>query len=140
MSENNHNTGDDSDWLRHAIVGDKIRIAQLENEIKQLREKEAAGLVSGLIGAGAKGLGAMARGGGRAVAGGARAVSRATGAAAGDKLEQQLVTVAQQRDALRLTDEEREAIDAAAHAAAQLYPLTGVALAATLRSLLERTK
>lgn len=47
-------------------------------------EKEAAGLVSGLIGAGAKGLGAMARGGGRAVAGGARAVSRATGAAAGE--------------------------------------------------------
>lgn len=33
--------------------------------------------------------------------------------AAGDKLEQQLVTVAQQRDALRLTDEEREAIERA---------------------------
>lgn len=77
MSENNHNTGDDSDWLRHAIVGDKIRIAQLENEIKQLREKETALL------------------------------------AAGDKLEQQLVTVAQQRDALRLTDAEREAVQAA---------------------------
>jgi hypothetical protein len=37
-----------------------------------------------------------------------------------------------------LTDEEREAIDAAAHATAQLYPLTGVGLASTLRGLLER--
>ena len=38
-----------------------------------------------------------------------------------------------------LTDEEREAIDAAAHAAAQLYVgPDGVALAATLRGLLER--
>lgn len=40
-----------------------------------------------------------------------------------------------------LTDAERQAIDAAAHAAAQLYVGTeGVALAATLRALLERTK
>ena len=40
-----------------------------------------------------------------------------------------------------LTDAEREAIDAAAHAAAQLYVgPDGVALAATLRGLLERTK
>ena len=37
-----------------------------------------------------------------------------------------------------LTDAEREAIDTAAHAAVQLYPLTGVGLAATLRGLLER--
>lgn len=38
-----------------------------------------------------------------------------------------------------LTDAEREAIDAAAHAAAQLYPgPDGVALAATLRGLLDR--
>ena len=44
-------------------------------------------------------------------------------------------------DRLRLTDAEREAIDAAAHAAAQLYAgPDGVALAATLRGLLERTK
>ena len=42
---------------------------------------------------------------------------------------------------LRLTDAEREAVDAAAHAAAQLYVgPDGVALAATLRGLLERTK
>ena len=42
-------------------------------------------------------------------------------------------------DRLRLTDAEREAIDAAAHAAAQLYVgPDGVALAATLRGLLER--
>ena len=40
---------------------------------------------------------------------------------------------------LRLTDAEREAIDAAAHAAAQLYSgPEGVALAATLRGLLQR--
>ena len=40
---------------------------------------------------------------------------------------------------LRLTDAEREALDAAAHAAAQLYVgPDGVALAATLRGLLER--
>ena len=40
-----------------------------------------------------------------------------------------------------LTDAEREAIEAAAHAAAQLYVgPDGVALAATLRGLLERTK
>lgn len=37
-----------------------------------------------------------------------------------------------------LTDAEREAIDTAAHAAVQLYPLTGVGIAATLRGLLER--
>ena len=38
-----------------------------------------------------------------------------------------------------LTDAEREAIDAAAHAVAQLYPgPEGVALAATLRGLLDR--
>ena len=37
-----------------------------------------------------------------------------------------------------LTDAEREAIDTAAHAAVQLYPLTGVGLAAVLRGLLER--
>ena len=42
-------------------------------------------------------------------------------------------------DKLRLTDAEREAIDAAAHAAAQLYAgQEGVALAATLRGLLDR--
>jgi hypothetical protein len=37
-----------------------------------------------------------------------------------------------------LTEAEREAIDTAAHAAVQLYPLTGVGLAAVLRGLLER--
>jgi hypothetical protein len=37
-----------------------------------------------------------------------------------------------------LTDAEREAIDTAAHAAVQLYPLTGVGLAAVLRGLLSR--
>lgn len=62
-------------------AGDKIAATNIKHSHN---EKEAAGLVSGLIGAGAKGLGAMARGGGRAVAGGARAVSRATGAAAGE--------------------------------------------------------
>lgn len=45
-----------------------------------------------------------------------------------------------ERERLRLTDAEREAMDTAAHAAVQLYPLTGVDLAATLRGLLERTK
>ena len=40
-----------------------------------------------------------------------------------------------------LTNEEREAVESAAHAAAQLYVgPDGVALAATLRGLLERTK
>lgn len=49
--------------------------------------------------------------------------------------------LASEIDRLRLTDAEREAIDAAAHAAAQLYVgPDGVALAATLRGLLERTK
>jgi hypothetical protein len=72
------------------IIDDKQRSApnpvptDAANAQQSHGEKEAAGLVSGLIGAGAKGLGAMARGGGRAVAGGARAVSRATGAAAGE--------------------------------------------------------
>lgn len=72
------------------IIDDKQRSApnpvptDAANAQQPHGEKEAAGLVSGLIGAGAKGLGAMARGGGRAVAGGARAVSRATGAAAGE--------------------------------------------------------
>lgn len=40
-----------------------------------------------------------------------------------------------------LTDEERKAVDAAAHAVAQLYVgPEGVALSATLRGLLERLK
>ncbi|NBT75156.1 hypothetical protein EBZ80_25600 [bacterium] len=75
MSENNRDSVDDADWLRHAIVDDKIKIAQLENEVKRLRERETALL------------------------------------AAGDKLEQQLVTVARQRDVMRLTDEERKALE-----------------------------
>jgi hypothetical protein len=54
---------------------------------------------------------------------------------AGDRLEQQLVTVAQQRDAMRLTAAEREAIDWAAYAAEQWYEHTA---ADTLRGLLAR--
>ena len=42
---------------------------------------------------------------------------------------------------LRLTDEEREAVDVGAHAVAQLYVgPEGVATAATLRTLLERLR
>lgn len=72
------------------IIDDKQRSApspvptDATNSQQSHGEKEAAGLVSGLIGAGAKGLAGAARGVGRGVAGGARAVSRATGAAAGE--------------------------------------------------------
>jgi Arc/MetJ-type ribon-helix-helix transcriptional regulator len=66
--------------------------------------------------------------------------------AAGDKLEQQLVAVAQQRDAMRLTDEEREAIeygvllcDATAGCANDRPTIDGASRAAdVLRGLLRR--
>lgn len=55
--------------------------------------------------------------------------------AAGDRLESQLCEAARERDRLRLTDEEREAVETAAN-----HLDGGGWSSATLRSLLERMK